>query len=487
MKKQALALDLGGSGGKVFSGGFDGKKLEIKEIHRFSNIPIKVEGHLYWGFHTIFENLLVGMRKAAAGKFTSFGVDSFCNDYGLLDDSGCLLSPIYTYRDSRTDGVLETMDGVFSPIDLYHRTGNQRARFNTLVQLAAQRWSDESALLDQAKRLLFVPDLINFLLSGAEAAEFTIASVSQLCNRQLNNWDEDILRAFNLPRQLFPPIVETGTRLGQVKSEILTQLDGTSFDILTVGHHDTASAVAAIPATCEQFAYISSGTWSLMGVETDQMITTEEAFRMNLANEGGVGGKNRLLKNIMGLWLLQECQRQFCADGLNLSIEDLDTLAQQETSFRSLVDPNDPVFFSPGGMIGKIQTWCRQTNQPIPDNPGQITRCIKESLALCYRETLEMLEKVTKQKISCVHIIGGGAKSDLLNQFAASAMQIPVFAGPFEATAIGNLSTQFMARGDISDLTEIRTVVRSSVDVREFIPQETSAWDEAFEKFQKFK
>jgi rhamnulokinase len=260
-----------------------------------------------------------------------------------------------------------------------------------------------------------------------------------------------------------------------------------SFEIMTVGHHDTASAVAAIPAIDQSFAYISSGTWSLMGVETNSMITTDEAFLMNLANEGGVGGKNRLIKNIIGLWLLQECQHQFCVDGLDLSFEKLDIIAQLETPFRSLVDPNDPVFFDPGGMIGKIQTWCRQTNQPIPENPGQITRCIKESLALCYRETLEMLEKVTRQKISCVHIIGGGAKSDLLNQFAASALQIPVFAGPYEATAIGNLSTQFMARGDISDLTEIRTMVRSSIDVREFNPQEISSWDDAFEKFQKFQ
>ncbi|MHB8087826.1 MAG: rhamnulokinase [Anaerolineaceae bacterium] len=484
---KALALDLGASGGKIFSGGFDGKRLEIKEIHRFSNTPINVDGHLYWGFHTIFENLQVGMRMAAAEKFTSFAVDSYCNDYGLLDDAGHLLSPVHTYRDCRTEGVLEIMDGVFSPVDLYHRTGNQRARFNTLVQLAAQRRSNESALLDQAKRLLFVPDLINFLLCGNAAAEFTIASVSQLFNRQSADWDEDILRAFNLPRTLFPQVVETGIHLGTVKAEILAELGVTSFDIMTVGHHDTASAVAAIPAADEKFAYISSGTWSLMGVETDQMNTSDEAFNLNLANEGGVGGKNRLIKNIMGLWLLQECQRQFCENGLNLSIEDLDAMAQKETPFRSLIDPNDEIFFDPGGMIGKIQNWCQQTHQPVPENPGQITRCIKESLALCYRETLEMLEKVTQQKIASVHIIGGGAKSDLLNQFAASTMHIPVYAGPYEATAIGNLCTQFMARGELSNLAEIRSVVRSSFAVREYTPLDKSAWDDAYEKFINLK
>ncbi|MBA4384979.1 MAG: rhamnulokinase, partial [Anaerolinea sp.] len=235
MKTKALALDLGASGGKIYSGGFDGKKLEIKEIHRFLNTPINVDGHLYWGFHTIFENLLVGMRKAAAEKFTSFGVDSYCNDYGLLDDSGNLLSPVHTYRDGRTEGVLEIMDGVFPPFELYQKTGNQRARFNTLVQLVAQRRSNESALLDQAKHLLFVPDLINFLLCGNAMAEFTIASVSQLFNRQSANWDADILNAFNLPSQLFPSVVETGTRLGQVKTEILKQIGGKTFELLTVG------------------------------------------------------------------------------------------------------------------------------------------------------------------------------------------------------------------------------------------------------------
>lgn len=482
---KALALDLGASGGKIFSGSFDQKKLEIKEIHRFSNSPIHVDGHMYWGFHTIFENLLAGMRMAAAEKYTSFAVDSYCNDYGLLDDSGQLLAPIHTYRDNRTEGILKLMDGVFSPVELYHRTGNQRARFNTLVQLAAQRRSIESILLDQAKRLLFVPDLINYLLCGNAAAEFTIASVSQLFNRHDNDWDEDILQAFDLPRKLFAPVVETGTRLGIVKADILAETGGRGFDIVTVGHHDTASAVAAIPVVDDHFAYISSGTWSLMGVETDQMITTDEAYRLNLANEGGVGGKNRLIKNIMGLWLLQECQRQFCETGLNLSIAELDAMAQMETPFRSLFNPNDQVFFDPGGMIGKIQNWCRLTQQPIPETPGQITRCIKESLALCYRETLEMLEKVTGQKINYVHILGGGAKSDLLNQFAASALQIPVYVGPFEATAIGNLCTQFMARGEISNLTEIRSVVSASFEVREFVPQEASVWNDAYQKFRQ--
>ena len=482
---KALALDLGASGGKIFSGSFDGKRLGVKEIHRFANTPIKIEDQLYWGFQTIFENLLAGMRLAAAEKFTSFAVDSYCNDYGLLDDSGKLLSPIHTYRDSRTEGILEFMDSVFSPVELYHRTGNQRARFNTLVQLAAQRRSIESILLDQAKRLLFVPDLINYLLCGNAASEFTIASVSQLFNRQTNDWDDDILRAFGLPRKLFAPVEKTGTRMGTVKAEILAETGGCGFDILTVGHHDTASAVAAIPVVDDHFAYISSGTWSLMGVETDQMITTDEAYRLNLANEGGVGGKNRLIKNIMGLWLLQECQRQFCENGLNLSNEELDAMAQKETPFRSLINPNDQIFFDPGGMIGKIQNWCRQTQQPIPETPRQITRCIKESLALCYRETLEMLEKVTQQKINCVHILGGGAKSDLLNQFAASALQIPVYAGPLEATAIGNLCTQFMARGEISNLAEIRRVVGASFETSQFTPQEASVWNDAYEKFRR--
>lgn len=484
---QALALDLGASGGKIISGSFDGKLLKIKEIHRFDNHPYESNGHIYWNFPEIYNALIIGLRKSVGENFTSFGVDSFSNDYGLIDESGKLISPIYTYRDVRTVGVLEDMDGVCPAMDLYQRTGNQRARFNTLVQLAAQRKQQDSQVLDQATLLLFVPDLINYSLSGVAAAEYTISSVSQLFNRLTNKWDDEIMRLFDIPRKLFPEVVATGTRLGVVNKETLDAFGGEHFDIIAVGHHDTASAVAAVPSLNDSFAYISSGTWSLVGIETDQMITSEDAFNLNLANEGGVGGRNRLLKNVMGLWILQECQRQFAAIGVNWSYEELDALAKSEIPFRSLIDPNNNVFFDRGNMVEKIQNWCRTTRQPIPESPGQITRCIKESLALCYREALDSLKEVTGQDITFVHIVGGGARSDLLNEFAACALNIPVLAGPYEASAVGNLCTQFMARGEIANLSEIHSVVKASFETREYLPKNAAAWIEAYQRYRTHK
>ena len=312
---KALALDLGASGGKMLSGSFDGRTLQVKEIHRFQNEPVERGGHLSWDISAIHQNLLEGLRKAASEKFTSFGVDSFCNDYGLLDAAGNLLAPIYTYRDRRTEGVLEWMDGVIPARELYARTGNQRARFNTLVQLAAQTKAADHALLESAESLLFVPDLLDYYLCGEKAAEYTIASVSQLYNRLEGRWDTGIMRLFGLPERLFPRILPCATMLGDATPDILQETGAGRFSICKVAHHDTASAVAALPSPEPHSAYISSGTWSLMGTETDQMITTDSAFQHNFANEGGANGSNRLLKNIMGLWLLQECRREFAAKG----------------------------------------------------------------------------------------------------------------------------------------------------------------------------
>jgi sugar (pentulose or hexulose) kinase len=479
---KALALDLGGSGGKIFAGTLGSKKIKIEEIHRFSNGPVHAAGGLYWDVLGIWRELLTGIARAK--KFSSLGIDAFCNDYGLLDANGLLYSQVFMYRDERTHGMIEKIEKRIPPMKLYRATGCQRAPFNTLVQLAAHASGADAFQLKNASRLLFVPELLDYFLSGESIAEFTISSVSQCYNRSHENWDEHILQPLGIPLGVFQKVVPPATVIGKARGDILSQTGADAFRVTTVCHHDTASAVMAVPSREKHFAYISSGTWSLMGIETNEMITTPQAFSHNFANEGGFANTNRFLKNIMGLWILQECKRQFDAEGLGLSYAELDAQAQEATPFRSLVNPNDPVFFRPGNMVGKIQDKCRNSGQPAPESPGEINRCIKESLALAYRSTLEQIEETANVSIPHVNILGGGAQSVLLNRFAASAMNRPVYAGPFEAAAIGNLCAQFIAAGKLTGLDEARSVILESFEIQEFEPQDAAAWDEAYQKFR---
>lgn len=475
---RALALDLGASGGKFVMGELADGRLRVSEVYRFANIPISRDGHLYWDWESIRKNVAIGLAKAAESGFSSFGVDSFCNDYGLLDARGELLAPIHTYRDPRTDGVLERMDMSIPASELYTRTGCQRARFNTLVQLVAQNEADGGRLLEQADNLLFLPDLINYSLCGQMAAEFTVSSVSQLFNRAANDWDADILRAFRIPRGLLQAVMAPGTILGEAG------IPGAKrFKVCAVGHHDTASAVAAVPALSAPFAYLSSGTWSLMGTETRKMILSAGAFEGNFANEGGLEGRNRFLKNIMGLWILQEAQRQFAEQGGVHDFSTMDAEAAKAHAFRSLINPDDLVFFEPGNMVGKIQAQCQRTGQPIPETVGEVTRCVQESLALTYRATLLRLESLTGFQFDSLHVIGGGGRSRGLNQMTASALGRPVRAGPIEAAAIGNLCAQFIAAGEIRDLDEARQIVARSFEIEETLPIADARWQEASARF----
>lgn len=483
----ALAFDLGASGGKVVSGNFDGDRLRIKEIHRFQNHPVEQEGHLYWDIQGIYSNLLEGLRKSSTEKCNSLGIDSFCNDYGLLNESGDLISKVYMYRDHRTDGVLDEVDKRIQPDVLYRRTGCQRARFSTLAQLVAQTLSTEGELIKKAGKLLFVPDLLNFFLCGEQSTEFTIASVSQLFNRKDTQWDSEIIRAFDIPHQIFPNIVPTAEKIGEVKREVLEKAGTGSLSIYSVGHHDTASAVVAVPSLEENFAYISSGTWSLVGTVTKQMITSDRAFQDNFANEGGVGKTNRLSKNIVGLWLLQEFQHQLRILKKYRTFKEMENEAENIQPFTSIINPDDDHFFEPGDIVKKIQTFCRESHQPIPESIGEVSRCIMESLAFAYRETIEKLEKLVGWQFPCIHIIGGGAKSTLLNRMTATAVNKPVLAGPFEATAIGNLCTQYLAAGEIHDLKDIRRIVRSSFQIREYLPTNFTSWDFAYERYLTIK
>jgi rhamnulokinase len=480
---KALAMDLGASGGKIFAGSFDGKKIEMNEIHRFPNEPVEAAGRLYWDIMGIYSSLQGGIRKAAPGGFESFGVDAFCNDYGLLDKNGILFSQVTTYRDSRTEGVPEKVAQVFPGREMYERTGCQRARFNTLMQLVAQMDAPDRFLLENAATMLFVPDLFNYFLCGQKAAEYTIASVSQFYNRLENQWDDAILNTFAIPKGMLPRVVPSAFKLGTAHASLCAALGARPFTVCTVGHHDTASAVVAVPSLEQHFAYISSGTWSLMGTETDAMITTTDTYNYNFANEGGVGEKNRFLKNIMGLWLIQECKRQYDSLGMVRTFAEMDAEAEQAVPFRSLINPDDPLFYDRGDMIGKIQKKCHQWKQPVPETPAEMNRCIKESLALAYRRTLEKIESAAGFTVPYVHIIGGGSHSTLLNRFAASAMGRPVLAGPAEAAAAGNLCAQFISAGEIKGLSEARRIVRDSFEIKEFLPERNAGWDDAYGRF----
>lgn len=479
----ALAMDLGGSGGKIFLGRLHDGKLSVSEIHRFQNEPIEAAGHLYWDILYIYRNLLEGIRIAAHKGFVSVGIDAFCNDFGLLDTDGRLMNQIYMYRDMRTSGVPALIDGIIDPLSLYRATGCQRARFNTLVQLYAQKSGSDGFLLEQASCLLFVPDLLNYFLCGRRTAEFTIASVSQAFNRNTNKWDTDILRKLGIRADLFPEVVDPAVTLGNATQAILSATGAAPFTVSSVCHHDTASAVMAVPATDQPFVYISSGTWCLMGTETQEMIVTEEAYRLNFANEGGFGGTNRFLKNIMGLWMVQECKRQLERSGISRTYAELDLEAERAPVFRSLIDANDMRFFEPGDMIGRIQRQCRENGEPVPETPGQIIRCILESLAMTYRLTLGQIEQLAQIHVPSVHLIGGGAKSALLNRFAASAMERTVLAGPVEAAATGNLAAQFIAAGAIENLNEARRVIRNSCAVQAYYPENTKEWDIAYFRY----
>jgi rhamnulokinase len=481
----ALAMDLGASSGRLFLGSLENQKLSMHEIHRFQNLPVEDDGHLFWDIECIYSNLLQGMRKATVEGFSTIGIDSFCNDYALLDRSGKLLSQIVMYRDIRTEGIPELMDQFLDPRELYNRTGCQRARFNTLVQLAAQNFRADKVILQQADSLLFVTDLLNYRLCGEKVAEFTIASVSQAFDRLKNQWDSLAIESLGIPTSIFPEVVPTAIKLGTARESVLTETGIKPFTVCTVGHHDTASAVAAIPTNEKGVAYISSGTWSLVGIETDRMITSDLAYKYNIANEGGVGGRNRFSLNVMGLWLIQECLREYELIGITRSFAQLDAESELVTPFRSLINPDDPLFFQAGNMIGKIKKKCAQWNQPIPQSPAEINRCIKESLSMAYRSALEKIEECAGYNISCVYIIGGGSKSGLLNQFTASAMQRVVYAGPEEAAAAGNLCAQFIASGEIKDLTEARQILKDTIQLSEYLPQQPSAWQDAFGRFHE--
>jgi len=480
-----LAFDLGGSGGKTFLGRYDGHTLHIEETHRFENDPIEVDGALYWDIFKIYQELKTGIRataRSAHGKLESLGIDSFCNDFALVDKRGEMLCPVRAYRDERTIRYENEIYAQMDKQSLYMRTGNQIAPFNTLMQLAAMRACGQGFLLDNAYKLLFVPDLLIRFLTGAFVSEYTVSSVSQMYSFEQHGFDPEILDAFRIRRDLFAPIAESGSVAGQLKPQLADELGTNTFSVVCVCEHDTASAF--LGATEPGAVIISSGTWSLVGIENETPVITESAFRNNFANEGGYPGHHRILRNVMGSWLLQQVRAYYRAKGNALSHSEMIESAEAAPAFGWLIDVDDPVFFTPGNMPEKIRSKCREAYGSEPKTIGELTRCVCESLAMKYRWVIDQLEILTGVQHEKINIVGGGCKNKLLCQMAADATNMPVVSGPVEATAAGNFIVQMIAAGEISTIEEGRAVLRQSADLRVHNPENTGVWDAEYKKFK---
>ena len=483
-----LAIDLGAESGRVMAGLWNGQTIRLEEIHRFPNGPVQLAGTMRWDVVRLWAEIQNGLALAARkyGKsIVSVGADTWGVDYVLLDRRDEMLGQPYSYRDARTNGLMEKAFKKVPRSEIFAQTGLQFMQLNTLFQLlAAKQHTPE--LLDAADCLLFMPDFIHWALCGSRVAEFTIASTSQCLNPLSRDWATGLLKKFGLPARMFPEVVAPGTRLGTLRPGVSDLTGLGKLNVVAPPAHDTASAVAGVPTANTgqaNWAYISSGTWSLMGAEVKQAALSARTQELNLTNEGGLDGTYRLLKNIMGLWLVQQCKRSFDARGRKYEYSQLAQMAAKAPALRSIVNPDDSRFLNPPDMPKALQDFCRETKQPVPKTEGELVRCAYESLALKYQRTLGWLEELTGNRIEVIHIVGGGSKSGILNQFTADACQRPVITGPVEATALGNLLVQVRASGELSSLGEIRDVIRKSSDVATCRPAKPGAWEEAAARF----
>ncbi len=475
-----LAFDLGASNGRGILGRFDGERITMQELHRFENDYIPLNGILYWDSLNLFhqsKQALYAFKRAGLGDLAAFGVDTWGVDYGLLDRNGHLLGSARSYRMS-VDEDMERVWKVLPFAEQFRRTGVAAQNYNTVYQLC-RRQAEGDVALEQAETLLMTPDLIGYFFSGEKASEYTITTTSMLYNPAAGDWDWASIDQLGLPRKIFPRIDRAGTIRGHLRQDIAEEIGINRAAHAAVGCHDTASAVAAIPGQ-GNFAFCSSGTWSLFGVETDKPILTDAVRDANFTNEGTVQGGFRPLKNIMGLWLIQECRRDWAKAGSKYSWDEIVQMAQREQPLRSIIDPDYGPFFNAGHMEEKIRDYCARSGQPVPETPGQIARCIYESLALKYRWALERLEEIKGARLDTLNIVGGGIQNKLLNQMAADAIDRPVVTGPIEGAAIGNLLLQAVALGELKNLEEVRQVVRRSESVDVYEPHHTQAWEDAY-------
>jgi len=493
---ECAAVDLGASGGKVMLGRFDGSKATLQEVYRFPNGPVMVKGHIYWDVRRLFEEVKKGLGLAGrAARLDSIGLDAWGNDFCLLDSAGSLLEAPHSYRDPRTDGVMEKAFKKMSREDIYSRTGVQFMQHNTLFQLYSMVL-EKSPLLESASVYLMVADLFNYWLCGERCCEFTNATTTQFYDPRKRDWCLPLLEAFDIPARIMPPIAQPATRLGMLQPGLCSELGIPPIPVIAVGTHDTASAASVVPygrgvpsgapaqmSSFSDSAFLSSGTWSLLGTEVGEPLINSAGLKHNFTCYGGVGGVWLVWKNIQALWVLQECMRGWEEAGERDTLEELISLAEQAQPFAAVIDVDDRLFLTPGNFPARIDEYCRRTGQKLPGGKGPLVRCIMESLALKYRYTFERLQEVLGRKLGRIHIIGGGSLNTLLNRFTAEAAGVPVVAGPAEATALGNFMAQLMAMGEVESLQQARETIIRSFDTATYEPRYAAGWDDAGGRF----
>ena len=496
--KSYLAIDMGASSGRHILGNFDGSKIYLEEVYRFENGPVDLADNLFWDLPKLWTHVIDGMRAAKErnSNITSIGVDTWGVDYALLARDDTLLGNPYAYRDSRTDGAMEKAFAEVPRNEIFKQSGLQFMQFNTLYQFLTMKWC-KSPLLDVAESFLMIPDLFHWLLSGVKSNEFTNATTTQFFDPVKNDWAKPLLESFGLPTHLLGPISAPGTSLGPLRKKVAEATGLSNLQVVLPGSHDTASAVMSVPTASAtgktDWCYISLGTWALMGIESPQPVVNETVSELNFTNEGGIGGTMRILKNICGMWLIQECRRIWVQHGKKNSSgnpwdwEDLNWMTASATPLVSFINPDAQDFLGPTDMPEAIRRFCQNTGQTVPDNEGAILRCVLDSIAMKFRHVLEMCERISGNRVETIHIVGGGTKNLQLCQAAADATNRRVVTGPIEATAIGNIMMQAVAAGDVNGIQEARQVIRSSFDVVEFLPtaERAKSFDDAYPKFLK--
>lgn len=485
--KRVLAFDFGASSGRAIIGKYDKSGLTLEEVHRFSNDPVMVNGTLYWDVLRLFHEIKQGIICAKnAGGFDSIGIDTWGVDFGLIDEFGCLVENPVHYRDKRNEGMIEEAEKYISKKEIYEKTGVQFLEFNTLFQLLSLK-KNRPHILERAKTLLFMPDLFSYLLTGKAVTEYAIATTSQMIDINTHDWSYEILEKLGLRKDIFAPIVNSGTVIGNLSDEICEELGVESVPVIAVCGHDTQSAITAIPKPEGDIAFISSGTWSLFGTELEKPIVNEKTFEMNITNEGGYDFITGFLKNNSGLWLIQESRRWWKKQGKDHSFADLEKAALDSPAFRCFIDPSAQEFVAPGNMPGRVADYCQRTGQYVPKTTGEIIRCIYESLALKYRETFEEIKSCTGKNYDCINIIGGGTKDTLLSRMTACSCKCPVKTGPVEATVLGNIAIQLISCGEFESISQARKTIADSEELKTYLPENSEKWDEAFENYKKIK
>ena len=484
-KKYFFAVDLGATSGRTIIGSLSDGKFDLEELTRFDNNLIETGGHFYWDIFALYFEIIKGLKLAASRQIeiTSIGIDTWGVDFVCIGDDNAILRNPLAYRDPHTFGKMEEyLQKVVDRKEVYHVTGIQFMNFNSLFQLYAMKEAGNTALR-QARKILFVPDALSWMLTGEEVCEYTIASTSQMLDPRTKDLDKALLASVGLSRDKFGRMVSPGTQIGVLTDEVQRMTGLGAIPVIAVAGHDTGSAVAAVPAKDERFAYLSSGTWSLMGIETQDAVINERSYELNFTNEGGIEGTTRFLKNICCMWLYERCRKEWPDEVRRLPHPELQGSAMQVEAFRSIINPDDAMFANPSSMIEAIQTYCRQTGQPVPETPAEICRCIFDSLALRYRQVFGWLKEFASFPLNVLHIIGGGSLNKYLNQFTANSLGVDVLAGPQEGTAIGNIMLQAKAAGEVKNIWEMRQIIANSLDLKHYAPEDKEAWDKGYEKY----